>query len=204
MVRATTGFVLYSRPLHANTSANALHYAFRTSIAPRTRFLLLLQAVAWAAHITGGDLRDKNLRDIRIVDFGGGQLPASSADAVAEIFSLVPLRTYSWNIETKKATTDYGDRAAADEAGRRVFSLVQGRPEGALLFAQAARNWLCVKATVDAHEYKFLAAMLEDAEWVSPQWQPHILAASVHFFHGKQSPDSSVVQQAKAALQKLG
>ena len=204
MIRGNTGYILYSRPIHANTSANALHYAFRTSTSSRTRLLVLLQAVAWAAYITGGDLRDKNLRDIQITQLAGGPLPASSADAVAEIFALVPLRTYTWNVETKQAETKYGDRADADEAGRRAFALAHDRPEAVPLFAQVARNWLCRKATVDAHEYKFLAAILEDVEWVSAEWQPHLLAASVHFFHGKQSPDSPVIEQAREALQKLG
>src|SRR5207249_10930519 len=40
-----------SRPdgnaLHANTAANALHYAFRASTLPDTRLLLVLQALAW-------------------------------------------------------------------------------------------------------------------------------------------------------------
>jgi len=48
----------------SNTSTNALHYAFRTCTAPRTRLLALLQAVAWAAGRTGGDRAD--LRDVQI------------------------------------------------------------------------------------------------------------------------------------------
>jgi hypothetical protein len=57
---------------------------------------------------------------------------------------------------------------------------------------------------VDAHDYKFVAAILENVEWVSPMWQPHLLAASVHDFHGQQSPDSPVVEQARQALQTKG
>ena len=70
------------------------------------------------------------------------------------------------------------------------------------LFVQTAHSWLCQKASDDHHEYKFLAAILEDAALVSPNFQPHLLAASVHDFHGDRSPDHPVVQQAREALQK--
>ena len=46
---------------------------------------------------------------------------------------------------------------------------------------QAARSWMCQKSTTDPHDYKFLSAILEEAEAGSPQWQPQLLAASVHF-----------------------
>ena len=45
------------------------------------------------------------------------------------------------------------------------------------LFVQTAHSWLCRKASNDTHEYKFLAAILEDAGSVSPEWRPHLLAA---------------------------
>jgi hypothetical protein len=61
---------------------------------------------------------------------------------------------------------------------------------------------MCRKASADPHEYKFLGAILEEARSASPQWQPHLLAASVHFLHGNQSPEYPAVQQAREALQK--
>jgi len=45
----------------------------------------------------------------------------------------------------------YGDRADADEATRKVFALAEGRPAEAPLFMQAARSWMCQKASRDAH-----------------------------------------------------
>src|SRR5439155_15941001 len=66
MVRHKSGWGLASRPLHANTSTNALHYAFRSCTTARTRLLALLQAVAWAAGRTGSDLGD--LRDVKIAE----------------------------------------------------------------------------------------------------------------------------------------
>ena len=123
---------------------------------------------------------------------------------MAEIFAQLPTRTYFWDNKTKQAALTYGERADADEGCRKVFALVKERPEVSPLFVQTAVSWLCRKASLDHHEYKFLAAILEDATLVSPEWQPHLLAASVHYFHGKQTPDNPVVQQAREALLKTG
>jgi hypothetical protein len=85
-----------------------------------------------------------------------------------------------------------------------VFALATKRPEVVPLFAGAAHGWLCRKASDDAHEYKFLAAILEDAACVSPAWRPHLLATSVHYFHGKQTPDNPISQQVHEALPHKG
>ena len=204
MVRHSSGWGVASRPLHSNTSASALHYAFRTCDSARTRLLVLLQAVAWMGDKTNAELSDKNLRDIQITELPRVTLPATSEEAVAEVFSLLPSRHYHWDAKAKTAVTTYGNRADADEACRKVFVLAKERPEVVPLYVQAAQGWMCQKATGDAHDYKFLTAILEDAQWVSPEWRPHLLAASVHFFHGKQSLDHPVVQQARDSLQKIG
>jgi hypothetical protein len=164
----------------------------------------LLQAVAWAADKTGGDLAGQALRDIRITELAGAPVPARSEDAVAEVFALLPSRTYRWDARAKKAVLTYGWRADADQACRKAFALARERPEAVPLFAQAAHSWLCRKASNDHHEYKFLAAIFEDVARVSPEWQPHLLAASVHYFHGEQTPDNPVVLQAREALRKMG
>ena len=85
---------------------------------------------------------------------------------------------------------------------RKVFALAQERPEARSLYMDAARSWMCRKSTTDPHDYKFLAAILEEAETASPEWQPHLLAASVHFLHGQQSVDYPAVQQAREALEQ--
>ena len=102
-----------------------------------------------------------------------------------------------------KAVTTYGNRDDADEACRKGFRLAHDRPEATSLYIQAAQSWMCQKASADPHEYKFLAAILEETQSASPEWQPYLLAASVHFLHGKRSPDYPAVQQAREALQKL-
>src|SRR5215831_15540828 len=202
MVRHKSGWGLASRPLHANTSTNALHYAFRTCTAPRTRLLAMLQGVAWAASRTGSDLPD--LRDVKITELLAAPVPAGAEEAVAEVFALLPSRTSRWDAEGKKAVLGYGKREEADEASRKVFVLAREWKEVVPQFMQTAHSWLCRKASDDAHEYKFLAAILEDAACVSSAWQPHLLAASVHYFHGKQTPDNPVMQHVQEALQHKG
>jgi hypothetical protein len=206
MVRHNSGWGVASRPLHSNTSAGALHHAFHTCGSARTRLLVLLQAVAWTGDKTSSELRDQSLRDIAIAQLPPPRiaLPAADGEAVAEIFSLLPLRHYHWDARAQSAVTTYGNRVDADEASRKVFMLARERPEAVPLFVQAAQSWMCQKASSDAHDYKFMAAIFEEAQWVSPQWQPHLLAASVHFLHGEQSPDHPVVQQAREALRNMG
>jgi hypothetical protein len=200
LVRHNDGWGLASRPLHSNTSTNALHYAFRTSTVPATRFLVLLQAIAWAADKIGGDRASGALRDLSIIDLPTIDVPTSTEDAVAEVFAQLPARSYRWDATNRRAQLTYGTRADADEACRKVFALTRERPNAVPLFVQTAHSWLCRKASNDTHEYKFLAAILEDVGWVSPEWRPHLLAASIHYFHGNRSPDNSVIQQAREAL----
>jgi hypothetical protein len=203
MVRHSDGWGLASRPLHANTSLNALHHAFRTCTPARTRLLVLLQAVAWVADKTNGDLAGKALRDIKITELAGARLPARTEDAVAEIFAQLPPRSYRWDARASRAVLTYGQRADADEACRKVFALVKERPESVPLLVQTALSWLCRKASNDHHEYKFLAAMLEEVNLVSAEWQPHLLTASIHYFHGSQSLDNPVIRQTREALWRL-
>src|SRR5262249_40718042 len=127
LVRHKDGWGLASRPLHSNTSTNALHYAFRTATLPATRPLALLTAVAWATDRSGGDRASGGLRDLAITDLPAIKLPASSEDAVAEIFAQLPARHYRWDAKERKAQLTYGRRADADDACRKVFVLAKER-----------------------------------------------------------------------------
>jgi hypothetical protein len=199
LVRHKDGWGLASRPLHSNTSTNAMHYAFRTATAPSTRLLLLLQGVAWATEKTGADRNGGGLRELSITELPSIELPASSEDAITEIFAQLPTRHYRWD-KKDGAVLSYGSRSDADEACRKAFVLSRDRSDAIPLFVQSAHSWLCRKASNDSHEYKFLAAILEDTGWVSREWRPHLLAAAVHYFHGNQSPDNLAIQQTREAL----
>lgn len=189
------------RALHVNTAANALHYAFLTSVSPQTRLLILLQAVAWVGDFVHAQLGAENLAETKPTDLSGVQPEGAAVEVIADVFSSLPPHQYLYDY---KARTGVGhhlpEKADRAEPARKVFTLVTENPTAASLFARAARHWLCRKATVDAHEYKLPAALFEDYELVSAEWRPRLLAASVHWLHGRQSEDAAPVRQACKVL----
>jgi hypothetical protein len=166
--------------------------------------LALLQAVAWAGNKTASELAAGDLRDLKITELGGTSLGKDPAKTLTEIYAQLPERHYHWDAKANQGVISYGERSDADEACRKTFALVKEHPQAVPDFMRLARSYLCRKSNSDAHEYKFLAAILEDAGCVSPRWQPHLLAASVHYFHGEQSQDNVPVEQAREALRTLG
>ena len=134
LVRHKDGWGLASRPLHSNTSTNALHYAFRTTTAPATRLLILLQAVAWATDKTGGD-RAGGLRDLSITD-----LPPSSSGPPrmpSRRSSRAPERPTAGTPRTARRYSN-GTRADADRRAGRC-SCWRRRPSAVPLFVQTAQ-----------------------------------------------------------------
>jgi hypothetical protein len=190
------------RPLHVNTTVNALHFAFHASLTPRVRLLILLQATAWVADFIRAHLSDEMMRDTKLFDLEGADPPSSARDAVQALFDELPPRTYDLSSNTRGGYA-LVNRDARTELGRKTFALANQGAEVAALYMQAARNWLCAKAAIEAHEFKLPAALFEDYEFVSPPWRNRLLAAAAHWLHGRQSPDSPLLQQARQAIQKL-
>ncbi len=189
------------RALHINTAANALHYAFLTTASPQTRLLILLQAVAWMADFVRGQLGPKNLAETKPTDLSGARPTGKAAAVVTDVYASLPPHQYLYDYKTRIGVGHYlPKKSDRTESARKVFALVTKSPEAAGLFEQAARHWLCRKATVDAHEYKLPAAMFEDYELVSANWRPRLLAASAHWLHGEQSEDAAPVRQARELL----
>jgi hypothetical protein len=169
--------------LHANTAANALHYAFRTSGVPETRLLLTLQAVAWM-HMFRQLIRNKNQLDgtIDIARLTGAALPVADAAAIDEILATRTSRPH--------------------HAARMAFGLAQ-RPRAPEQLVRAARELLPLKAGGDPHDIKFPVAIFEDLDLVSPAWRPHVLAAATFSFWGSDRPDNAVMQQVREAVRGL-
>jgi hypothetical protein len=190
------------RPLHANTTVNALHFAFNASTSARVRLLILLQATAWVGDFVRSHLGDKLLNDTKPVDLEGALPPASAKEAVQELFEQLPPRTYDLSSKTRGGYA-LVNREARMELGRKVFALVDREPAATQQYMDAARGWLCAKAAVEAHEFKLPAALFEDYELVSPACRPRLLAASAHWLHGRQSPDSPLLREAREEIQKL-
>jgi hypothetical protein len=161
------------RSLHAVTTTNALHYAWKTSGNDETRRWLLLQNASFIP-LFRGDVG----KGVEIDKFDPVAPQASGEQALDEIFADVSK-----------------DRNAA---AAKALSLLQstGNARG---FSDAARRLIYLKGT-DSHDYKFSSASLEDYAHVSPKWRDRFLAASVFYFKGSGSPDNSLVKRTRAAL----
>lgn len=158
------------RSLHAVTTTNALHYAWKTCQSDELRRWLLLQNAAFLPLFRGAPGSGVE------IDKFAGTVPGP--DALEEIFAAVGR-----------------DNAAA--AAKSLAWLQGGGDPSA--FHDRARRMIYLKGT-DSHDYKFSAAALEDFRHVSPPWRDRFLAASVYWFKGSGAPDSALVQRTRAAL----
>ncbi len=163
--------------LHANTGLNALHYAFQTTTDSENRLLILMRAVTFMCHPISAFPTAKS--PLNIIELEPVDIPASPEVAAEEILS----------------------SAARDGAVGKAFAFAQHHPDSPAYW-QARRRHVVMKAD-DAHPYKFLAAIWEDSQLVSPRWRPHLVAASVGQSDGTPLPDSTVMLQARRALRKL-
>ena len=171
--------------LHANTAANALHHAFHTSDVPADRLLILLQAIGWQCQSRRRKMEtDAQWRAsaLKIDELTGIDIPAIEGEATGEILASLSTQPHA--------------------AARKAFALSRQYPD-AQVFQGAVRSLTIAKATVNAHDVKFPVAMFEDYAQVSPTWRPHLLATSVYWLKGSDTPDSAVVQQAREAVRKL-
>jgi hypothetical protein len=181
--------------IHAITASSALRFGFGRVDAPATRLLNLLQAASWVADFfILGSKRDGLLRDMSLVELvAGDQAPRGT---MADVFVHLPFKAR----EYYQKHTD--ERVASDEACRMAFTLL-GDPANQREFLRIARSLLCVKASLDPHDFKYPAAAIEDAFLASREWRPYLLASTVHALHGTKSDDSPVLVQAREALKPL-
>jgi len=168
--------------IHAITSTNALHYAFRTALDPETRLLMLVHAVAWMGQfrqsMRGGSRGE--FGTLKITDLKAAKVDPQEAKAAAETLEVVG--------------------HDLPEAAGRAYALAQQHPEPETYFKLARR--LIFRKGTDAHRYKYAAAIFEDYGLVSPAWRPQLLATSVYYLNGSQDPDSKLMTQALAAVKK--
>jgi hypothetical protein len=83
-------------------------------------------------------------------------------------------------------------------ASRKVLGYLKEGGDARTLVEEARR--LIFMKGVDAHDWKFSSAVLEDYARLSPAWRDRFLAASVHHLKGSQAPDSGLVARVRAAL----
>jgi len=161
--------------LHALTSSNALHFAYRTSADDETRRLLLLQTAAFLTLFRGDSDR---LKAVRIEDVRADAGAKDEAPGIEEIFAEINR-----------------DRMAA---ARKVLAYLKQNPEAGE-FINAARRLVFLKGN-NSHDYKFSSAVLEDYQNVSPAWRSRFLAASVFNLRGSGDKDNELVKRTRGAM----
>ena len=164
-------------PVHAQTSANALHYVFRHARAGDTQLLALLQS---AAFMPGFRRRVGDARaGLRIEDLEPLAVSGGGADGVREAFSELP-----------------GDPVSA---ARKALHYLR-RGGSADMLAAGARRRL-VRNGRWSHDYKFTEAALENYRAMAPTaWRDRVLAASMAYFTGSATAPSPVSQRALRLL----
>ena len=164
-------------PVHAQTSANALHYVFRHAKIEETQLLALLQSAAFMPDFRR---RVRNARPRLRVDELEPLAEAGAANEVlGDAFSELP-----------------HDRTSG--ARKALHYLENGGTADALIVRarrQLARNGR------QSHDYKFTEAALENHREMAPSpWRDRILAASMAYFIGPATRPSPVSAEALELL----
>ncbi len=164
-------------PVHAQTSANALHYVFRHARSEETQLLALLQSAAFMPEFRR---RVRNARpDLRVDELEPLAAPGARAEVLGDAFSELPQ-----------------DRTAG--ARKALHYLEKGGSAEALI--DTARRQLARNGR-QSHDYKFTEAALENHREMAPSpWRDRILAASMAYFIGPARRPSPVSAEALELL----
>lgn len=194
-----------SEPLHANTAANALHYAFQASGHNETRLLIMLQAIGWMCLYRAALVRKGWLREPKqINELAETKIPDRQDEAIEEILahlSFGPGNPTSDPVQGIKGS-EFSSQSWRHEAASKVFAFAKrfSNPQPML---RAANRLLPLKADWDPHRIKFPIAAAENIGWVSPQWRPHMLAAASYSFIGADALDTDLAKQVRDAARGL-
>lgn len=185
-------------PLHCNTSSEALRVAFDHCPDPKDRLYTLLQAVAWAGNFFSIGRERDNLRPIRITEIPEVEIPKDANEAVEAIFSTQPRQRYDAN-DSSKSRGVIGSRKEMDRASQMAFAFAK-QHDNHTEFLSMARTITALKATQNAHDVKFPAAIFDTYRRISSEWRPHVIAASMHHLHSSKMIDNPATLQAKELL----
>ncbi len=195
-----------SAPLHANTAANALHYVFEASSDAGNRLLILLQAVGWMCLYRSAMTRRGWFREPRqILDLEEGSIADTPEAAVEEILAHLSFGSGdNLAVDPFKGTygAEFNSQPWRHEAAGKAFAFARKFP-GPQLLVRAAHRLLPLKVDWDPHRIKFPIAAWENWRWVSPEWQPHMLAAASYSFVGVDAPDTALTKQVREAVRNL-
>lgn len=162
--------------VHANTTAQALHYAYRHASDLGTRRMILLQAASFMPLFC--DLLGGNRRSLGIETLEASDLNVDSSSALEDIFETINV-----------------DRV---DAARKTFGyLSAGGNE--LSFMQLARHYV-VDRNLGYHDYKLAESAFENAAALESPWRERYLASSVLYLKGSADKPNEVVGRARALL----
>jgi hypothetical protein len=164
--------------LHAVTTTNALHFAFKASGNDHNRRLLLLQNAAFLPLFRSAMEGRGKMRESRIDQFEALTTASHGPSAIEEIFA-----------------DSSRDRMTAP---RKALAYLQAGHDASPLI-DAARRLVFLKGD-DPHDYKFSSAVLEDYYHASREWRARFLASSVLLLPGSGDKDNSLVKRTRAAL----
>gem|GEM_PF-2787549 len=211
LVRMNKTEILGRRPVHANTSTNALHLAFLRCRNSESKLLTLLSAVEWCSETihewmrgkgVTGDGKDITMRDVKLLELTPAKIPTSDAAALDEIFATLPSRerkhVASGAIVSDVALTP--TREDQDLGSRKLIALLSRNDASMARFQDTARHYLIHKCSRNIHHFKFLIAAFENVALVNAKWRPHYLAGCLHYLHGPASPDFAVIEEAQQRL----
>jgi len=165
--------------LHAWTSANSMHFAFRESGLQDTRALTLLQAVSWMTKYRE-DIRGYSpnnltrIDELEVADEGEAPTPEKIFETLGE------------------------DRMKAAR-GALTYARGAGSPDA---FMDVGRRLVFEKGT-NAHDYKFSAAAFEEFAHVDLKWRPHLMAASLFNLRASTERDSPLSENIREAIGSL-
>ena len=176
----SAGELLINHPgilaLHAWTSANSLHFAFRSSGVEITRLLTLLQAASWITKYRE-DIDEYSVdRLVRIDEMEPEE--ESEERGPEQIFGTLG--------ENRRAAL--GQTLAYAQSGGSVDS-----------FMDVGRRLIFQKGT-NAHDYKFSAAAFEGFNHVSSEWRPHLMASSLYNLKASSDKDSLLSESIGRAI----
>jgi hypothetical protein len=166
-------------PLHAQTTANALHYAYRVCDNEKTQQLTLLQCAAFVAMF-----REMTHTSENDVDLGRLEpLPPQrkGTDAVDEIFS----------------DLSAGHRLRAT---RKSLGYLRGGGDAGKLIATARHH--LVYGAQEAHDYKFTEAVFDSyAQFSDLAWRARFLSAGMAYFKAPTRQPVPIVEESSRLLQ---
>jgi hypothetical protein len=147
-------------PLHAQTTANALHYAYRACEDEQTKQLTLLQCAAFVAMFR--EMTRTMESDVNLAKLEPLPLERKGADALAEIFSGLSA----------------GHRL---QATRKSLAYLRSGGSADDLIATARHH--LVYGAQEPHDYKFSEAVFDNyTQFPDPDWRTRFLCAGMAYF----------------------